>query len=252
MFERHTLAIAALLTLTLAGCNDNRGGNITASERQTKFPGMVAAGGGTSGEVMKQSGEKVGAAMPAGTPGIPGGAGGNTSGAAMGGTTPGAAVAGQAPKGAMAGERSISGEPSGAKGASGEAAPAAGKPEERAQAGVATPQQAVPGQPTPAAQAQPSANPAPAAKPDAAAQAAKEKQELVASMDAVAARWRSDAAKNGWPVHAATSVAPVAGIATSGAQPHTAASVPPPVKSEKSGNAPASEDVKRPKAPGAL
>jgi colicin import membrane protein len=150
----------------------------------------------------------------------------------------------------MAGERKITGEPSGDKGASGEAAPAAGKPEERSQAGAATPQQALPGQPTPAAPAQ--AAPAPAAKPDAAAQAAKEKQELAASMDAVVARWRSEAAKNGWPAHPATSVGSVAGITTSGAQPHTSASQPPPVRSEKSGNAPQSEDVKRPKPPGAI
>jgi hypothetical protein len=247
MRDSTRVSIAALFALALAGCGEHGGGNTASGARQTHFPGMVTAGGSTSGEVMKQSGEKVSAAMPAGTPGIPGGAGGTTSGPAMGGTTPGASVAGQAPKGAMAGERQISGEPSGAKGASGEAAPAAGTADERAQAGAATPQQTLPGQPAPAA-----AESKPAAKPDAAAQAQKEKQELAAKMDDVAAHWRSDAAKNGWPLHPATSVQPAAGIAASGAQAQSGASPAPAVRSEKSGNAAPSEDVKRPKAPGAI
>jgi predicted small lipoprotein YifL len=238
------------LTLALAACGEQGGaGGQPVSQQQTHFPGMVTAGGNTSGEVMKQSGEKVGASMPAGTPGTPRGMEGNTGGTALGGTTPGGAVAGEAPKGAMAGERKIEGEPSASKGTTGPAAPTAGSGTERAQAGTATPQQAIPGQPTPAGQEKPSANPAPAAKPDAAAQAEKAKQELAASMDQVASSWRAAAAKHGWPTHAPTPVAPAAGIAASAAQQGGAS--PPPVKSEKSGTAPASEDVKRPKPPGA-
>jgi hypothetical protein len=244
-----SLPFAALLML--AGCGDHGGaGSRPVSQAETHFPGMVTAGGGTSGEVMKQSGEKVGASMPAGTPGTPRGMEGNTGGTAMGGTTPSGAAAGAAPKGAMAGERKIEGAPDAAKGSTGEAAPTAGKPGERAQAGAATPQQQIAGQPAPAGKEGAGANPAPAAKPDAAAQAEKEKQELAASMDKVAANWRAAAAKNNWTTHPATPVQPAAGIAASAQQPQ-GASAPPPVKSEKAGNAPVSEDVKRPKPPAA-
>lgn len=72
-------------------------------------------------------------------------------------------------------------------------------------------------------------------KEQAAAQAAKEKEELAASMDKVAARWRSRAAANGWETHPPTPIA---------AAPATAAAAP--VRSEKSGTAPPSEDVKDP------
>ncbi len=54
---------------------------------QTKFPGQVTAGGGTSGQVMARSAKpETNAAYAGGTPGIAGGAGGNNAGAAMGGT----------------------------------------------------------------------------------------------------------------------------------------------------------------------
>ncbi|HEY0421046.1 MAG TPA: hypothetical protein VGC80_16140, partial [Acetobacteraceae bacterium] len=96
------------------------------------------------------------------------------------------------------------------------------------------------------------AQPQQSAAQQAAAAAAQEKKKLADSMDAVAARWRSEAEKNGWPAHAAVPVDAVAGIAASGAQPHTSASKPPPVRSEKEGSAAPSEDVKRPKPPGAI
>jgi hypothetical protein len=53
---------------------------------QTRFPGQVTAGGGTSGDVMARSGKAVDGNYAGGTPGIAGGAGGNTGGAATGGT----------------------------------------------------------------------------------------------------------------------------------------------------------------------
>src|SRR6476620_3104170 len=120
MREFRKLPLPAMLAslLVLAACSNHSGpdggkspGGPAVSQRETHFPGMVTAGGNTSGEVMKSSGEKVGASMPAGTPGTPRGMEGNTGGTAMGGTTPGAAVAGDAPKGAMAGERKIEGAP---------------------------------------------------------------------------------------------------------------------------------------------
>jgi hypothetical protein len=76
---------AAALALTLvAGCKQHG----DAAQQKTHFPGMVTAGGGTSGEVMAaNSGNKTDGVYAGGTPGIAGGAGGNTSGAATGGTT---------------------------------------------------------------------------------------------------------------------------------------------------------------------
>lgn len=77
---------------------------------QTGFPGQVTAGGGTSGEVMARTGAATAASgnqegmrgqapggSVAGTPSIPEGSGGTTSGAAMGGTTGGAAATQSAP-----------------------------------------------------------------------------------------------------------------------------------------------------------
>jgi hypothetical protein len=90
----------------------------------------------------------------------------------------------------------------------------------------------------------------PSAAEEAAAKAQKEKQELAASMEEVARRWRADAAKNGWKTHPAVGHDAVAGIAASGAQEQSRA-VAPPVHSEKSGSAAPSEDVKKPKEAGA-
>jgi hypothetical protein len=75
---------AVVLLALLGGCK--RHGD--ATQIKTHFPGMVTAGGGTSGEVMAANGgNKTNAVYAGGTPGIAGGAGGNTSGAATGGTT---------------------------------------------------------------------------------------------------------------------------------------------------------------------
>lgn len=80
VFLMHGIAAAALL----AGCQPH-GDN---AQRQTKFPGMVSAGGGTSGQVLAaHGGPKTDATYAGGTPGIAGGSGGNTSGAGTGGTT---------------------------------------------------------------------------------------------------------------------------------------------------------------------
>jgi hypothetical protein len=57
-----------------------------AGIRKTAFPGMVTAGGGTSGEVIARSAKPVtDGSYAGGTPGIAGGAGGNAGGAATGG-----------------------------------------------------------------------------------------------------------------------------------------------------------------------
>lgn len=116
-----TLVVAiagVLLADMLAGCSRFGETGATAGIRQTKFPGQYTAGGETSGRIMARS---AGAAKTArltdsatrssqestrgqapsgsvaGTPGIPEGSGGTTSGAEMGGTTPGAAATKVAP-----------------------------------------------------------------------------------------------------------------------------------------------------------
>lgn len=78
------MAVLVLLVLLgAAGCKPHGDG----AQRQTKFPGMVTAGGGTSGQVMAaHGGPKTDAGYAGGTPGIAGGSGGNTAGAATGGS----------------------------------------------------------------------------------------------------------------------------------------------------------------------
>jgi hypothetical protein len=81
--KRLTITALALPFVLLAACRQHG----EAAQRQTHFPGMVTAGGHTSGEVMAANGgPKMNAGYAGGTPGIAGGAGGNTSGAATGGT----------------------------------------------------------------------------------------------------------------------------------------------------------------------
>ena len=231
--RRHRTVLAGgcvLAAVLLAGGCTEQHGISPGTVRQTKFPGQLAAGGMPSGEIMQRTNKATTSSMPSGTPGIPEGAGGNTSGPGMGGTTPNAAVAGEAPKGKMQGEVPLTGDP--AKAAAANAPPT--RP---------------PGESAPAA---PAGNAA--AQTDAerkAAAAKKEKEELAASMDDVTRRWRADAAKNNWSTHAPTPVAAVAGIAASNAQEQSRVSTPPPVRSEKHGDAAPSEDVKKPKEPGA-
>lgn len=78
-----TLALAPAFALVLAGCTPKG----DAGQRQTRFPGVESSGGGTSGQVMTaNAGNKTDATYAGGTPGIAGGSGGNTGGAALGGT----------------------------------------------------------------------------------------------------------------------------------------------------------------------
>lgn len=79
-----TISVVALALL--AGCGDKP----TAASHgviQTKYPGQVSSGGGTSGQILTANARpETDATYAGGTPGIAGGSGGNTSGAAMGGT----------------------------------------------------------------------------------------------------------------------------------------------------------------------
>jgi len=94
-----------------------------------------------------------------------------------------------------------------------------------------------------------------AKKAQADAQAAKDKQSLSASMDAVASHWRSRAAQQGWKTHPPVAIAaaapglaaPITGAGPAG-QPAgqlTPAGAAAPIRSEKLGTAPPSEDVKK-------
>ena len=90
----HSAMTFAIGCAMLAGCDR---GHADAQEGviQTKFPGQVTAGGLTSGQVMARSSKpETNAAYAGGTPGIAGGSGGTTGGAALGGTV---AETGQGP-----------------------------------------------------------------------------------------------------------------------------------------------------------
>lgn len=175
---RHNPALMLVLATALlaAGC-DRNGQERKLSLKQTGLPGHVTAGGGSSGEVLSRSQQANKSTAPAGTPGIPQGSEGNTSGAALGGTT-------------------------------------AGSTQQPAQT---------------------------------------EKQKLADSMDAVAARWRTGAQASGLQLAAPTRVKAIQGfdasISQSGAsgQPGGqlgAEAARAPVRSEKSGTAEPSRDVK--------
>jgi hypothetical protein len=224
MINRQVTSIAsALVLLTAASGCDNASQNGAPEARQTKAPGQVTAGGGTSGEVMTKVGvlqprkdansspvlvvippevvaaptapEAAGASgpKPSGTPGIPEGAGGNVSGPEMGGTTP-----------AAAGTQKMSGVETGT--AELDKAAKAAKEKELA---------------------------------------AKEKQQLEAAMERIAARWRAQAEARGWQRESADA-AQTSGGAASGQTQTSAMGLPAIIRSEKLGTAPPSEDIKQP------
>jgi hypothetical protein len=76
---------ATALLLATAGCN--RGEVGAGNVLQTKFPGQVTSGGGTSGQVLARNAKPVtDSTYAGGHPGMAGGAGGTTGGAATAGT----------------------------------------------------------------------------------------------------------------------------------------------------------------------
>lgn len=137
------LGLCLALLTSLAGCG--RGDDPPV--RQTKFPGQVSAGGGTSGEVMARAGGVANTPDSSGTPGIPQGSGGNVGGAAMGGTSTAAGTAGQAPAAAPSGTPGI---PEGAGGNPSGAAMGGTTEQAAASKNAPGPQSTVPGKPEPA------------------------------------------------------------------------------------------------------
>ena len=85
MLMRTYTICAAVLALLLSACEAHDRGS--TSVRQTRFPGQITAGGGTSGEVLaRNSHPKTAGETTGGTPFHAGGAEGNTGGTATAGT----------------------------------------------------------------------------------------------------------------------------------------------------------------------
>jgi hypothetical protein len=84
MISSKLLLVLAAGALLAGGCSRDKAAD--AGIRKTGFPGMVTAGGGTSGEVMARSQKPAtDGSYAGGTPFIAGGAGGTTGGTATGG-----------------------------------------------------------------------------------------------------------------------------------------------------------------------
>ena len=88
------MSIGLVVLLLLCACGERAGGT-AAAVAQTKFPGQVTAGGGTSGEVLARSAKpKTDGSASGGTPFHAGGAEGNTGGAATAASASAAAATG--------------------------------------------------------------------------------------------------------------------------------------------------------------
>lgn len=261
-----------LLPALLAGCSGDRRDSLPVVDGvlQTKVPGEERTGGGTSGAVMAAAGgRKPADPGPAGTPGIPLGSGGNTGGAEMGavemgaptkgpvGTGPAASGGASAPTAAASGATSGWGAASGATPGTAPAVAAGTAPGTASGVAPGTPSGVAPGSTSAAAPGTASAA-APAAPASAAAAPNPTQRAEVAlaeSIDAVARRWRTRAAEQGWPMYPPTPVNPLpsikseaslTGSAPSG-QPDgrlTAPGAAAPKTSEKHGTAAPSPDVK--------
>lgn len=224
------LAVAAL---ALAGCEDGPPRPATKDGvLQTRMAGQITAGGPSSGEVIAAAAPAMPhEGGPAGTPGTPGGAGGNIGGAQLGATMPHstqAAAATNAP-----------------------AVPASGPP--------SAPVSAAAGTPATTGGAPALGAPPPPPLPDAE----RQKIALAAAQDATVARWRSNATSHNWPTHPAAALdtaanapgavvapaAPAAPASAAASVPGPAIAAEAPIRSEKLGTAPPSEDVKQPTRP---
>jgi hypothetical protein len=85
MNSQKLLLVLGAAALLAGGCSRHEQA-ADAGMRKTNFPGMVTAGGGTSGEVIARAQKTVtDASYAGGTPGIAGGSGGTTGGTATAG-----------------------------------------------------------------------------------------------------------------------------------------------------------------------
>lgn len=206
--------LPAIAALALAACGPDE-----PQVKENAFPGQVSAGGATSGEIIARTeagSVSPGSEGPEGTPGIPQGSGGTTSGPNMGGTTQNES-GDAAPDGARQGDAAQGDAGQGEAG--GEQAKAAAADEDA----------------------------------EAKAKAEMQKQQLNAAMDRAAARFEARQTAQTAAGQSSQSGQAQAGAAQSPAQAgslgdRVGASQEPP-RSEKHGTAPASEDVKQPRQP---
>jgi hypothetical protein len=86
MMSKHLMVMLGLAAVMAAGCSRRDNAAADAGMRKTNFPGMVTAGGGTSGEVMARNKKPVtDGSYAGGTPYHAGGAGGTAGGTATAG-----------------------------------------------------------------------------------------------------------------------------------------------------------------------
>jgi hypothetical protein len=86
MKSKILIVIAGLAAVLAAGCSRRDNAAADAGMRKTNFPGMVTAGGGTSGEVIARNKKPAtDASYAGGTPYHAGGAGGTAGGTATAG-----------------------------------------------------------------------------------------------------------------------------------------------------------------------
>jgi hypothetical protein len=86
MKSKQLIVIAGLAAVLAAGCSRRDNAAADAGMRKTNFPGMVTAGGGTSGEVIARNKRPAtDASYAGGTPYHAGGAGGTAGGTATAG-----------------------------------------------------------------------------------------------------------------------------------------------------------------------
>ncbi|MDB5909030.1 MAG: hypothetical protein JWP34_3144 [Massilia sp.] len=86
MISAKTLVAIGVAAVLAAGCTQQDNAAADAGVRKTGFPGVVTAGGGTSGEVIARAQKpSTDASYSGGTPYHAGGAGGNTGGTATAG-----------------------------------------------------------------------------------------------------------------------------------------------------------------------
>lgn len=223
---RYSVPFCVLIALAVGACDQ---GNGESGERpQAISPGQVSAGGGTSGEVMARNGTLQPKTDPLGSPVLVSEQKTSASPSPSPAPADGASTAG----GGDEKQAGTPGIPEGSEGnvggtAMGGTTPEAAKTEE---------QQA----PKP-----PAANDAASKEAEAKAKADTEKQQLEASMDAVAQRWRSVAEARGWQTEAGAD-GNTSGTSVTGQTQTSAIGLPAVIRSEKLGTAPPSEDVKDP------
>lgn len=223
MINRQATAIVSLffLVAAIAGCD--RTVDESPEARQTVFPGQVSAGGGTSGEVMT----KVGVLQPKA---------GVDSSPILVVVPPEVVAAPTAPSVAGTAGPKPSGTPGIPEGAGGNVS----GPEMGGTTPAAAGTQQKSGVQTGTAELDKAAKEAKAKE-----LAAKEKQQLEAAMDRVAARWRANAETRGWQTESANAPQ-TSGAAALGQTQTSSMGLPTVIRSEKLGTAPPSEDIKQP------